>query len=69
MDKDIKRIVKALEDHRLNPGWRVERRSKHLMAYPANKAHGPVTVPLTPSDHRSIRNLRAQLKRAGARGI
>lgn len=69
MNKDIKNIVKALGDNRQNPGWRVERRTKHLVAYPADKAQPPITIPLTPSDHRSLRNLRAQLRRAGARGV
>jgi len=69
MDKEIRKIVKALEDEKVNPGWRVEDRTKHLFAYPADKNFSPVTIPLTPSDHRSIRNLRAQLKRCGARGI
>ncbi len=69
MHKDIKKIIKALTDEQLNPGWRVEQGGKHLKAYPADKAQPMVTVPLTPSDHRSIKNLRAQLKRAGARGI
>jgi len=69
MHKDIKALVAKLQDRELNPGWRVEDRTKHLMAFPADKAHGPITIPLTPSDRRSILNTRAALRRAGAKGI
>lgn len=60
MKKDLKKIFKALEDQ----GWRIDRRGKHVKCKPPS---GPiVTVPSTPSDHRSLLNSRAQLRRAGA---
>jgi predicted RNA binding protein YcfA (HicA-like mRNA interferase family) len=62
MDKDIRKIVKQLEAQ----GWRIEQGSRHLKAFPPDKSQGMVVIPGTPSDHRSIRNLIAELRRKGA---
>lgn len=53
--------------HRLiKQGWRCERgRSGHWRVYPPDSGR-PLTVPSTPSDHRTWLNVRAQLRRAGA---
>ena len=59
--KDIKNLIRALESQ----GWRVEKtRSGHYMAYSPN-GKDIVTIPGTPSDHRSMRNTLAALRRAG----
>jgi hypothetical protein len=61
--KDIDKLLREIE--RL-PGWRVEKGTKHRVVYPPDKAHPPIRVPGSASDHRSYLNLRAQLRRAGA---
>ena len=62
--KDTKRILEALEEQ----GWRVEETKKrHYMAYPPDKAQGPVSLGSTPSDWRSLRNALSLLKRRGFR--
>lgn len=68
---EITEIIRKLEDRKLNPGWRVEhRKGGHYIAYPPDKAYRQVTIAATPSDKKhGIRNLRAQLRRAGAQGI
>jgi len=46
-------------------GWTV-RHSKHgLFLYPADTNRRPVTLPGTPGSSRSVKNARADLKRAG----
>lgn len=58
-------LIDAIED----AGW-TYRPCKHgLYVYPADRTHRPVTVPGTPSEFRSLRNTRAQLRRAGLVGI
>ena len=61
MKKEIKRIVKALETQ----GFYVERSGKgHLKV--KNERGGTVYVmPSTPSDHRSLKNTVAELRRKG----
>lgn len=46
-------------------GWRVERRRKATLMYPADKALSPVVVHATPSDGRAIRNLLSELRKRG----
>jgi hypothetical protein len=49
-------------------GWSVERtESGHIGFYPADASKSPVHTGTTPSDHRALKNLRAQLRRAGLR--
>jgi transcriptional/translational regulatory protein YebC/TACO1 len=63
MDKETQQLLRNL---RLQ-GWRVEkqRRAGHYRLYPPNG--GPFIVTGgTPSDSRGTKNLRAQLRRAGA---
>jgi len=60
--KEIKTLIKDLEDQ----GWRVVlARSGHYKAYPPDKSQSMVTMPSTPSDHRSMRNTIRDLKHSG----
>lgn len=60
--KEIKALIKALEDQ----GWRVEQaRSGHYKAFPPDKGQDMVTMPSTPSDHRSLKNTIRDLKHSG----
>lgn len=59
--KEIKKIIKEAE----RQGWRVEMRSKHYMAFPPDKSHGPVTLPVSPSDHRAVKNVLSEMRRRG----
>ena len=59
--KEIRKLVARLQDQ----GWRVDQlKSGHYRAY-APDGEGTVHIPGTPSDHRSLRNTVAQLKRHG----
>lgn len=63
---DIRAIIRQLENKRLNPGWRVQQtKSSHYVALGPNGQR--VSMPSTPSDHRSVKNVKAKLRRAGAR--
>lgn len=62
MKKDVREIVDRLEAQ----GWRVVKGKKHLKAYPPDKDKPMVTIPGTPGDQRSLKNLKAQLRRSGA---
>ncbi|OZC59783.1 hypothetical protein CH267_06760 [Rhodococcus sp. 06-621-2] len=56
---------KPLLDAVTAAGWTV-RHSKHgLFLYPADPEQRPVTLPGTPGSSRSVKNARADLKRAG----
>lgn len=62
--KDFEPLVAAA----LEQGWRWEMRSKHGRLYsPDGKTI--VAIPTSPSDHRGVKNKRAELKRAGVKGI
>lgn len=54
--KDLIKEYKAL-------GWKVEKGGKHLKFIPPNGGQ-IVFCPATPSDHRSVKNTRAFLRRA-----
>ncbi len=59
---DLRDIEKAAREQ----GFRVERTKKgHPVFYPPDPKKNPVYGSGTPSDHRSIRNLLAELRRAG----
>lgn len=62
MDKDTKKIIDKL----LAQGWRIEQGAKHIKAYPPDRTKPMVVIPGTPSDRRSLANLKAQLRRSGA---
>lgn len=61
MEKDLRKIVKRLEKQ----GWRVEHGKTHTKLFPPDKTKPIVVVPNTPSDHRSLRNSIAQIRRSG----
>jgi hypothetical protein len=57
--KDLIRQIQAWE------GWRVEVTKSGWVAYPPSKAHRPIHIHKTPSDHRWHKNIVADLRRAG----
>ncbi|MEJ5869340.1 hypothetical protein WDV85_16540 [Pseudokineococcus sp. 5B2Z-1] len=60
--KEMRALIKELEDQ----GWRVVlARSGHYKAFPPDKSQSMVTMPSTPSDHRSMRNTIRDLKHSG----
>ncbi|GIU87459.1 MAG: hypothetical protein KatS3mg009_1974 [Acidimicrobiia bacterium] len=61
-NKEVNEIIKKL----IRQGWRVERGAKHWKAYPPDKSKRMITIPTTPSDHRSLKNVISDLRRAGA---
>jgi hypothetical protein len=62
MKKDIKNLHRKLEAQ----GWMLKpTRNGHVMAFPPDKSKSPVTMPSTPSDHRSLKNTLADLRRSG----
>lgn len=61
--KEIKAIIRQLEDQ----GWTVEiRRGGHYRAK-APDGKGIAFFPVTPSDHRGLKNLKADLRKLGAK--
>lgn len=59
--RQLKTLIKTAEAQ----GWRVERRSKHYLFFPRDRATRPVMLPSTPSSRRTPANKLAELKRAG----
>ena len=59
-DKDLRPLVQLAWD----AGWWVERRT-YIFLYPLDPTQEIIKVPLTPSDHRTPRNVRGKLRRAG----
>lgn len=59
-DKDWRPIVRRAWD----AGWWCVRRRKYIYCYALN-GDDIVKVPMSPSDHRTIRNVRAHFARAG----
>ncbi|CAN5428895.1 hypothetical protein BH09ACT9_BH09ACT9_02820 [soil metagenome] len=56
---------KPLIDAVIESGWQF-RNSRHgIYVYPADSSRRPITLAGTPGDVRSVRNARAQLRRAG----
>jgi len=60
MKKDMQRLVKAAE----NAGWMVSRTKKNHLKFKAPTG-ATVIAASTPSDHRSVMNTRAELRRHG----
>lgn len=58
---DLSKIIKAA----LSQGWRVEQTKSGYMFFPPNRSLSPVTVHLTPSDHRAVRNFKAEMVKRG----
>lgn len=62
LPKEVRALVRAAE----LAGWAVSRtRRSHIRLRPVDKTRGAVTISGTPSDKRSLKNLRADLRRAG----
>ncbi len=61
MDKEFRRLVRAAEGQ----GWRVRPIKKGLMLVPPDPTKPAVTIHRTPSDHRSWKNVVAQLRAGG----
>lgn len=60
--KDVKKIIKIAEGQ----GWHVKLTGgKHIQFIPKDRKQAMVVTSLTTSDHKSILNLRAQLKKSG----
>jgi len=60
---DLKKLIKRLQTQ----GWRVERRTKHYLAFPPDVDQSPERLALTPSSSSTWRNQLARLKRKGYR--
>jgi hypothetical protein len=60
---DLRKLISRLEIQ----GWRVEKRKKHWLAFPANREQRPVRLAGTPSSAATWRNQLAELKRKGYR--
>lgn len=61
-NREVTDLVATLEAQ----GFRVVRRKRHWMVY-ARSGNGMVTMPISPSDVRSMKNTKAQLRRIGWR--
>jgi len=48
--------------------WRMRKGNGHIKMMSPDGKH-MVVAPISPSDHRSVKNLRAQLRRSGLKGI
>lgn len=62
MTKDVRELVRKLEQQ----GWRIDTTGRHVKCYPPDRSRQMVVLPSTPSDHRSLRNAVAMLRRSGA---
>ena len=60
-----KKELQALIDTAEGQDWRVELRDSGHYAFYAPDGVGLVFMPSTPSDHRSIKNARSELRRHG----
>lgn len=60
--KEVRELLRKLVDQ----GWRIEE-GRHYRAYPPDKAYSPVVISRTPSDHRSLKNAIAELRKRGFR--
>lgn len=58
-NKEVRELLQKLK-----PGFRYEMGGEHIKVYDGNRLI--TTVPNTPSDHRSLKNARAKLRREGA---
>ena len=60
MDKTRKQIIKSL----VRQGWRVEHGSKHIKCFSPDGVT-IVTIAVTASDHRALKNTKARLRKGG----
>ncbi|MCZ4326752.1 hypothetical protein [Brachybacterium paraconglomeratum] len=61
MDKDLKKLRKLLESQ----GARIVEKKSGWMVYPPDPGRPGVMIHLTSSDHRWLKNTRAELRRSG----
>lgn len=54
-------LIAAAQDQ----GWDVTRKRKHLRWVPPDPHKDMVFTAVTPSDHRALKNMRAQLRKSG----
>lgn len=60
--KELHPLIDAARDQ----GWRVQVTSNgHLKFLPKDRSVSPVFGPSTPSDYRSVKNVRTKLRKAG----
>lgn len=59
--KELNKLFTEIEAQ----GGRIKPTKKGHMIYPPDPDRNPVSVHRTPSDHRAMLNLRAELRRAG----
>ena len=59
--------IEELVDLAVDQGFTLRQGSKHKVLYPPDRSQGIIGIPLTASDWRAVRNLRAQLIRSGLR--
>ena len=59
--KEVEQLIRVAEDQ----GWRTRRTKRGHVVFYAPDGEGTAGTGGTPSDHRSIKNFRAQLKRLG----
>jgi hypothetical protein len=68
LDPEIRELVYTA----LAQGWRggcAASGRGHIKLYPKDRSKAPVPVSGTPSEYRGLKNLRAQLRRAGLEGV
>jgi len=63
MKKDIAKLLRQLR----KDGWAVKLGSKHWDVRPPGAPHIKVVIPVSPSDYRTLLNVRADLRRALAK--
>ena len=61
--KDFKKILREAE----RQGWRSRETTKGLMLFPPDTSKSPVAIHRTPSDHRALANVLAQMRQRGFR--
>jgi hypothetical protein len=61
-NKDINEMIAKVVEQ----GWEVRPGKGHVKVCPPDKTLSCVTVASTPSDHRAIKNMRAEFRKRGA---
>lgn len=67
MSADYRRQVQAIVEMVIRQGWAVSLSGRtHWRLCPADKRYAVQFISFTPSDHRAIKNIKCQLRKAGA---